>query len=132
MKALDTNVLVRYLVQDDLDQARRATLFIEQTAAAGEQLLIDAVVLCELVWVLDAAYGYRKDSLVDAIEAVLLTAQFHVDEKDVAWAALADYKNSRADFADCLIGRVNQSRGSETTVTFDKSLKTLPTFELLR
>jgi predicted nucleic-acid-binding protein len=131
MKALDTNVLVRYLVQDDPNQSRRATLFIERAAAGGERLLIDAIVLCELAWVLDAAYGYPKANLADAVEAILLTAQFEVDEKDTAWAALADYRNSRADFADCLIGRVNQSRGCDTTVTFDKSLKTLPAFEML-
>ena len=131
MKALDTNVLVRYLVQDDPDQSQRATSFIERTAASGERLVIDAVVLCELVWVLDAAYGYPKTRLADAVEAILLTAQFEIDRKDNAWAALADYKNSRADFADCLIGRMNQSRGCDVTVTFDKPLKTLPTFELL-
>ena len=131
MKALDTNVLVRYLVQDEPDQSLRAARFIEHATSGGERLLIDVIVLCELAWVLESAYRYPKANLAEALEAILLTAQFEVEAKDNAWQALADYRHSRADFADCLIGRLNQSHGCDVTATFDTSLKGLPAFELV-
>ena len=60
MKAVDTNVLVRYLVQDDPRQGKRAADFIEAAGTGGEQILIGNIVLCEMVWVLESAYGYSR------------------------------------------------------------------------
>ena len=131
MKAVDTNVLVRYLVQDDPAQGRKAAAYIEDAAAAGEQILIGNIVLCETVWVLDSAYGYPKDEIAAAIEKVLQSGTFQFETKDIVWTALEEYRALRADFADCVIGRVHRSLGCEPTATFDASLRKLPTFQLL-
>ena len=129
MKALDTNVLIRYLVRDDLTQAKAASRFIKST---DEKLLINLIVLCEVVWVLRAAYGYGRNVISDVVEKILSTEQLVIEDAEVAWKALAEYKISRsADFSDCVIGQKNLSLNSEFTVTFDRGLKDLATFKLL-
>jgi len=131
MKAVDTNVLVRYLVQDDPIQGRKAAAFIEAAAAAGNQILIGNIVLCELVWVLDSAYSYAKPEITACIDKLLQTNTFQLEDKDIVRAALEDYRNAKLDFADCLLGRLHKAFGCETTVTFDASLRKLQTFQLL-
>src|SRR5436190_659318 len=111
MKALDTNVLVRYLVQDDPAQGRKATAYIEGAAAADEQILISNIVLCETVWVLDSAYGYAKAEIEATIEKILQSGTFRFEGKDTVWAAFEDYRAMKVDLADCLIGRFHRSLG---------------------
>ena len=126
MKGLDTNLLVRYLVQDDPEQSRTAARYIEAGAC-----YINAIVLCELVWVLEAAYRYPRPVLVAAMEKILMTGDFEIEDRDVAWQALGDYRGARADFADCLIARRNAAAGCEETGTFDKRVKGIGDFRLL-
>lgn len=131
MKGLDTNVLVRYLVGDDANQAATAARHIERHCRADAPCFINAVVLCELVWVLESAYDQPKAVIAEVIEKLLRTAQFAVEDAEMAWAALSDYRAHGADFADCLIGRRNRAQGCEDTATFDKALKGLATFRLI-
>jgi predicted nucleic-acid-binding protein len=131
VKGLDTNVLVRYLTQDDPAQGKKASRYIEDVISAGESCLIDVVVLCELIWVLESAYGYSKPDISNTLEKILMTAQFEVEHKETAWAALSDYKLSKADFADCLIGRLNLHLGCDVTASFDTALRNVPLFKLL-
>jgi predicted nucleic-acid-binding protein len=131
MIGLDTNVLVRYLVQDDPVQSRRAERAIAAAAGAGERLFLGIIVLCELVWVLETAYGYAQGEIQGALEQILLTDQFEIEESDDVWLALGDYRTSGADFADALIGRRNLGAGCARTLTFDRSLKPLETFQVL-
>jgi predicted nucleic-acid-binding protein len=124
---LDTNVILRYLLRDDPAQAARADREIER----GERFLIDGIVLCEVVWVLEAGYGLSRRDVAATLERLLATAQFEIEAKDLALAALDDFRGSTADFSDGLIGRRNRAAGAEETVTFDRSLKALPGFRLL-
>jgi len=124
---LDTNVLLRYLLRDDLAQAGRADHEIER----DERFLIDGIVLCEMVWVLEVGYGFSRGDVAAALERILATAQFEIEAKDLALAALDDFRGSTADFSDCLIGRRNRAAGAQEIVTFDRSLKGLPGFRLL-
>ena len=122
MKGLDTNVLVRYLTQDDLEQSRKANSLLEEAASHGERCFINSVVLCELVWVLRGAYGYDKDEVCMVIDKLLSTIQFSIEDKELAYQALEDYRGG-GDFADHLIGWRNQKAGCDVTVTFDRTLK---------
>lgn len=131
MKALDTNILARYLRDDDPVQSRRAVHFIQQAIRQGEPLYLNHVVLCELTWILVSVYEHGRDEITRTIEAILLTGQFHLEDKSLVEHALEDYKNTKADFADCLIGRRNAAAGAEATLTFDRRLKTLKTFDVL-
>lgn len=132
MKGLDTNVLVRYLTQDDAEQAAVATREIEAAADSGEKLHIQPVVLCELAWVLESAYDFPKADVLTALEHILRTAQLEFADKDTVWQALGDYRRGRGDFADHYLGRANAAAGAPVTLTFDKALKGCPRFRVLR
>ena len=131
MKALDTNILARYLRDDDPVQSKRAAHFIQRALRQNEPLYLNHVVLCELVWILNAVYEHRKEEIVKMIESLLLTGQFQFEDKLSIELALDDYKMSKADFADCLIGRRNLAGGAAATLTFDRRLNSLDTFEVV-
>ena len=131
MIGLDTNILLRYLLQDDEAQGERASRAIGQAERRNEQLFISAVVLCEVVWVLESLYGYRKAALLEVLDQLLETSGFEIEQRDRVHAALDDYRATKADFADCLIGRTNEAHGCRETLTFERSLKALDTFRVL-
>ncbi len=131
MKGLDTNVLVRYLVKDDKQQAEKASAYIHEAAASGENCFIGNIVLCELVWVLESAYDFGKQDISDVLEKILITKQFEIEQKDIVRQAIKDYSNGKGDLADYLIGRINHGHGCGRTATFDRSLRDMPIFELL-
>lgn len=106
MKGLDTNLLVCYLTRDDPDQYRKAKAFLEANCTQDNPCLVNNIVLCELVWVL---HEQEKDAIVNVLEKLLRTKQPSFSDKDAARAALRDFKKSKADFSDCLIGRPQHS-----------------------
>jgi predicted nucleic-acid-binding protein len=96
-----------------------------------KRFLVDGIVLCELVWVLETGYGFSRREIAATLEKVLATAQFEIESKDLAVAALDDFRRSAADFSDCLLGRRNRAAGATETVTFDHGLGRLDGFRLL-
>ena len=120
MIGLDTNVLVRYFVQDDLSQAKLATQLIETECTIQHPGLISIIVLCELVWVFESAYHYEKPLICEVMERLLITAEFDVESSLQVSAALKEFQTGSADFADCLIQHLNHAKGCEHTLTFDR------------
>lgn len=131
MKAIDTNVLVRYLTQDEPKQAAVATEEIEQAAAKDEKILIQPLVICELVWVLETAYDFGKAEILGILDQILRTRHFEVADKDLVWHALADFRKGKGDFSDYYLGRANEQAEAPQTLTFDKALKGNPRFRIL-
>jgi predicted nucleic-acid-binding protein len=131
MKGLDTNVLLRYLVEDDLAQARKATAFISSECSTDDPGLINRIVLCELVWVLESGYEYPRDMVAAALDRILHTRQFRIENADNVRAALEEYREG-SDFADSLLGHVNRQFGCDYTVTFDRQAARRESFRLLR
>lgn len=131
MKGLDTNILVRYLVQDDRKQAERASAYIRKVTAGGESCFINLVVLCELVWVLESAYAHNKNEIADVLEKILITKQFEIEAKDLVRQAVHDYRRGRGELADYLIGQINQAQGCDVTASFDRALKNASSFIVL-
>ena len=131
MIGLDTNVLVRYLTQDDSAQFAKTAAFIDAASERDEQFLVNTPVLCELVWVLATVYDYSREEIAQALEQIFSTAQFEIERLDEARQALGDFRSSKADFSDALIGRINRALGAKHTVTFDRDLKAVETFQLL-
>ncbi len=130
MTGIDTNVLVRYLVQDDLEQAEKAARFIANECSPENPGLVNRVVLCELVWVLESGYGYAREQVALALEKILRTAQFRVEDSENAWRSFRQYQEG-ADFADALIALSNRSLGCERTVSFDRKAARRSGFALL-
>ena len=119
MTGIDTNVLVRYLVQDDPEQARKASRFITEECSTENPGLINRIVLCELVWVLETAYGYARESVARTLEKILRTSQLTIEDHQEAWSSFREYQGG-ADFADSFVAAVNRRLGCERTVTFDR------------
>ena len=131
MIGLDTNVLVRYLTQDDAAQARLVNARIESLVADDERAFVGRIVLCELAWVLAGPYRFDRKAVANAIERIAETAQFELDARDAVYRALDEFRRGPADFADYLIGRTNQEVGCEITVTLDRKLESCDAFERL-
>ena len=131
MKGLDTNVLVRYLTEDDPVQARRASTWIAAAVGRGERCFLSALVLCELAWVLRAAYRISKADLLLTLDRLLATTQFVIGDKDVGRAAVEAYRTGQADFADYVIGASHREAGCDRTATFDRRLRGVAAFQVL-
>jgi predicted nucleic-acid-binding protein len=128
MLAIDTNVLVRVLVDDPtvLDQCRIA----RQTVGAAGEVFVCQVVQIETVWVLVSAYGLNKKQLQDTLGAIARHPAFHLQRRDVFLSALQIYLAASADFADCMILAESVGAGHEL-VTFDRKLGKLAGARLL-
>ena len=118
MIALDTNVLVRYMMQDDPKQSPRATRLIE--ALTGEAPgFVPVVALVEVVWVLSGSYGLDRAQVSEALEGLLRSRELRLDRADLVTQALRRFSAGGADFADCLIERSAADAGCTDTMTFD-------------
>jgi predicted nucleic-acid-binding protein len=118
MIGLDTNVLVRYIMQDDAKQSPKATKLIESLTVAAPGF-VPIVVVVELGWVLSSSYDLTRDQLVQALETLLRTKEIVIDRADHVLKAVRVFKTTSADFADCLIERTATTAGCEKTMTFD-------------
>jgi len=119
MIGLDTNVLARYIAQDDARQSLQASRLIEGTSA-DDPAFVSMVVLAELVWVLDDVYAMDRDELVAVVRMLLETHSIVVQSAPLVWQALRDFRSSSADFSDHLIERVGSAAGCTETFTFDR------------
>jgi predicted nucleic-acid-binding protein len=131
MIGLDTNILARYLTHDDPKQFKIADKAIRDAIKDETKLFINHIVLCELVWVLEAGYQYPKSLIVKVLDQMLRTRQFEFEKRSLVHQALEFYRRHPADFADCLIGIKNQDATCEYTITFDRGTKKIKTFRVL-
>ena len=118
MIGLDTNVLVRYIMQDDPIQSPKATLIIESLdGVAGGYVTLVSIV--ELVWVLSVSFELTRSQVAQALDGIIRTKQFKIESANQVIRALRVFKVGKSDFADCLIERSADSAGCEKTITFD-------------
>ena len=120
MIGVDTNVLVRYITQDEQQQSRKANHFIETRPTKESPGIISKIVLCELAWVLSIAYNYPKKQIAEVIQQILITQEFLIEDSENAFKALQLYQNKPAGFADCFIAQTHQAMDAKYTVSFDK------------
>ena len=132
MIGLDTNVVVRYLAQDDARQAAAATRLIEGSLSAEARGFISIVTLAEIIWVMSSNYRVARAAIADIVEGLLTAPQLTVEKSDVIWRALRIYRDSKADFSDGLIVELGRDAGCAKTVTFDRQAVSAAGFEALR
>lgn len=125
MIALDTNVLVRYLVQDHPAQAAAATKILEAAEKAQEPCFLSDIVLCELVWVLESCYKHRRAQVVSVLNQLQNVTLFEFADADLVAHAVAQYHKGPADFSDYLL--INQAHHATARMvyTFDKALRSV-------
>ena len=131
MIGLDTNVLVRFLVQDDQAQFERAQKLIGRESRSGGGVLISLLVLLETEWVLRSRYRLPKLEIIGAFSGLLASAELHFEDEHSIEEALFTWKDSPADFADCLIGARHRALGCRATASFDSKAAKLPWFVAL-
>lgn len=120
MIGIDTNVLVRYIAQDDAAQSAQATELIEQACSAQAPGFIGVVVLVELVWVSESCYGATRAEVVEILRRILSIRQLVVQEAELVWKALRLFESGKAEFSDCVIERTAEATGCTETMTFDQ------------
>jgi predicted nucleic-acid-binding protein len=120
--AIDTNVLVRYLADDDPVQSPVAARLIERAMAAGDSILIPTVVLVETVWVLARAYKVGRAELVRIVDAIVRARHFTFADPTLVSRASRAYAAGTADFSDYLVLEEVRMQEGEVLVTFDKGL----------
>ena len=128
MLGLDTNVLVRFLVRDHEAQFDRARRLLKREVGSKERVLISLMVLLETEWILRSRYGLQKTHIIDAISGLLDATELELEDEPAVEEALYLWKESAADFADCLIGAHHRRLGCRATATFDARAVKLPTF----
>ena len=129
MIGVDTNILVRYLVEDDAEQAATAARFFEVRCSPERPAFVNRVVMAELVWVLESVFGFPQALIAGNLDVLLRTPSILVEDADEVARALELYRGG-ADFADALIGASNVRQGCTTTATFDRKARRLgPMFE---
>jgi len=126
--ALDTNVLVRFLVQDDRDQSARARALVKRAASGRERLFASDVVLCELCWVLDRAYGLGRREIAATLRALLSAPQLAFRDAELLARAQLAYEKGAGGFADYVIREGALGAGCEAVATFDRALLREPRF----
>ncbi|MGC1485676.1 MAG: type II toxin-antitoxin system VapC family toxin [Candidatus Acidiferrum sp.] len=129
MIGLDTNILVRYLVQDDPIQSPRATEIIEKRLAAENPGFISIVVMIETVWVLDRAYGLSAVEIAAAIERILQVDVLVVEAEQQVFTAMTALQEGQGAFADAIISALGTKAGCSCTWTFDRKALRLGGFK---
>lgn len=132
MIALDTNLLVRLLTNDDARQAAKVEAWLRDNASARSPAYVDHIVLCELAWVLERSYAYARDEVHQAVSALLEHDQLKVESPASVRQALGLYEAGPADFSDYLLAVRAQAVGYAPVLTLDKKAARTPTHQLLR
>ncbi|MBA3259840.1 MAG: type II toxin-antitoxin system VapC family toxin [Gemmatimonadales bacterium] len=122
MIALDTNVLVRFIVEDDARQTAAAAKLIDQAVAADRPLFISGIVLCEFVWVLGGSYRVPRAEIARVLRELLRARHLAFDAPDQLVRALDAFLHGKGDFADYLIREQGRAAGCDTVATFDRAL----------
>jgi len=131
MIGLDTNVVVRYLIDDDAAQAAKAVKVMDSLSQEFPGFL-SLTAIAELVWVLKISYRFKKAEIEQVLDTLLQSKELVIERAEIVWQALRQFRTSHADFADCLIERSGHAAECQYTVTFDRNAANSAGMKLLR
>ena len=129
MIAVDTNVLVRILVEDDETQTARAVALLRRATEAGARVFVPDVAMVETAWVLRACYGFDRAAIVNALHALLISAELVFRSGAVLGLALRRYARGKGDFADYVLLEQARESHAEPVFTFDVAVTREEGFE---
>lgn len=131
MKAIDTNVIVRFLVKDDIRQAEAVYELFKQAEDNQDELYIPILVILETLWVLESVYEITREEILNAIGALVLMPVFKFEAQSVIQRFLLSAHGSKTDLSDLLIACSAKFSGCDTVLTFDKKASQSELFELI-
>jgi len=131
MKALDTNILVRFLVKDDEYQAEKVFKLLKAAEDKRDKFFVPTVVVLELLWVLEFVYEISREDILKAIEDLLSLAILEFENREAVIRFLNLAREYRIDLSDLFIASISKEKGCEKTLTFDKKASKCNLFELI-
>ena len=129
MKAIDTNILVRFLVGDDELQARKVYNIFKKVESTKGELFVPLLVVLELIWVLESAYGITRKEIVDSISELLLMPILQFENLSTLQQFTQNASGTKYDLSDLLIAYSAAEQGCESVITFDKKASKFNLFE---
>jgi predicted nucleic-acid-binding protein len=130
MNGLDTNILIRYLTQDDPIQSPKATKIIERRFTREDPGFISLVTMAEVVWVLGSVYALEGREIADTVERMLQADTLWIQNEQQVFTAMISLRRGWGAFADALIGALGAWAGCDSTLTFDKKALRMAGFEV--
>jgi len=124
MIGLDTNIIIRYLTQDDVKQSKLVRKFFEKELA-DQQGFVTLVTLVEVVWILESCYEQPKSVIIHTLESLLSTTQFAFENSEIIHIAINRFRKGNADFNDAIIAVITEKAGCEKVITFDKKSRSV-------
>lgn len=131
MKAVDTNILVRFLVRDDEKQAASVYQVFKTAEAQKETLFVPLLVILEMIWVLESAYAVSRNEMLDSISDLMAMSIFKFEQQSALQQFVSSARGNEHDLPDLLIAYSAKKNGCETTLTFDKKASRFNLFELV-
>ena len=130
MIGLDTNILVRYIAQDDPSQSRIAADLIERRLSEDDPGFVTVIAMVEIAWVLERSYGFSDAEIATTIERMLQIESLLIEDEQDVFTAMTALADGRGSFPDALIGTRSAREGCTRILTFDRKALRLPGFEL--
>lgn len=131
MKGLDANILVRFLISDDTEQAEKVYRVFKKTEAEKRQMLVPLVVVLELLWVLESVYAIPREEILDSIGDLTLMPIMKFEQLSVVQEFLRTAPGNTVDLADLLIACATKAQGCKSVLTFDRKAARYGMFELV-
>jgi len=131
MKALDANILIRFLVKDDERQSKKVYILLKQAEEEKIEFYVPLLVLIEIIWVLESAYDISRDDIIESIGELLAMPILKFESQDIIRQSLNYSMRSKINLSDILIACSAKNSGCERVVTFDKKVSKFKLFELL-
>jgi predicted nucleic-acid-binding protein len=132
MKGIDTNIIVRFLVGDDEQQAKTVYNIFKKTETNKNELFVPLLVILELIWVLDSAYEVSREDILQSISELLLMPILKFQHQSVLQLFIQSAQRNRYDLSDLLIACCAKVQGCETVLTFDKKASKFSLFEMAK
>lgn len=132
MKGIDTNILVRFLVGDDPDQANAVYNLFKKIEEDKRQLFVSLLVVLELLWVLEAVYKIKRNKIIASLADLILMPILEFENLEAIQNFIIESKNTRYELSDLLIANTSSFYGCESVLTFDKQASKYSLFELLK
>lgn len=132
MKGIDTNILIRFLVGDDKQQAKTVYNIFKKAELDNSELFVPLLVMLELIWVLESVYEIPRAEILDSISDLLLMPILKFEHQSVLQQFINTGQNNKYDLSDLLIAQSAKMQGCETVITFDKRASKSELFELVK
>ena len=132
MKAIDTNILIRFLIGDDELQAKKVYAIFKKAESERKELFVPLLVILEMLWVLESVYEISRTEILESISDLLLMPIFKFDQQSALQQLVHSAQGNKYDLSDLLIAHSANANGCEAVITFDKKASKFKLFELAK